>query len=333
MTRIISLAAALAVCLSSYGISLRPSSTYVRKPVKVGNVTGVVTNTFIDIEYTQASAQKVEIYGPDNIVEHVRLTYSGGTLGVGFKESSVSISGKMTLKVIVAAPAVTSFKTGSSGDIDIVSDINSSDNITFQTNSSGDISAKTVKCAELNANTRSSGDISIGTIRCTSFNAGTASSGDIETGAITASRRVRLTTMSSGDIETGRIVTSELEARTSSSGDIKVPSANCASVSATVSSSGDLSVRGITANTVTASTGSSGDITLAGDCTSASLTASSSGSVEAKNLKAETVNAVCTSRTSSISCYAIERVDARAHTRDDISIYGNPRIKSINVDR
>lgn len=333
MTRIISLVAALAVCLSSYGISLTPSSTYVRKPVKVGNVTGIVTNTFIDVEYTRAATQKVEIYGPDNIVEHVKLTYSGGTLGVGFKESSVSITGKMTLKVIVTAPAVNSFKTNSSGDITILNDLSTSGNLSFQTASSGDIKAKAVKCAELSASTRSSGDISFDNIRCTSFNANTSSSGDIETGTITASRSVRLKTMSSGDIETRAIITSELEVSTASSGDIKVPSANCSAISATTSSSGDIEIRGIAASTVSARSGSSGDINLAGDCTTASLTASSSGSIQAKNLKAETVTAICTSSVSSISCYAIERIDAKGPSRNKISISGNPRQTNLSTNR
>lgn len=241
-----------------------PSKNYVTQRVNLGNVSAVTTYSFVDIVYKPTSGPAyAEVYAPDNIAKYVKLEEKGGQLNVMFKvpgANSYSINGKYTCEVRVYAPSVTSFCTLSSGDIKIDGDLDTRKDISLQTNSSGDISACDLRCANLNIQTNSSGDIEAGDAECSKLMVCTNSSGDIELNKVNCDKAF-LSTNSSGDCSVRTLVCrNNVDVAANSSGDVLV-SGSCQQVTLSANSSGDINASGLKAVTVAAQSNSSGDIT------------------------------------------------------------------------
>lgn len=309
MTRIFTfLTLFLASITASANTIVKASSDFVRQTVNVkfSDITELVTNTCIDIEYSQSNTQKVEVYAPSNIIRFIKIEHSGTTLTAKFNQS-LTIKGNCTIKLIVSGPNVKTFITNSSGDIHLMTRLNAGNEVKCITNSSGDIKGSVILAPNIKFTTNSSGDINFTSVDCTTFNGNTNSSGDIKCQSITAVN-VNLYANSSGDVYGGKIICDILNTTSNSSGDVSAQSANCSSLSAVCSSSGDLRISGITANSVRATSGSSGNIYLNGYCNEATLSASSSSDILAGDLKAKTVVATTNSSSASITCYAADRL-------------------------
>lgn len=325
MTRIFILLTIFITSLAaSAHVDITPSSNYVTHtvPVNFSRISRLETKTAIDIEYTDAPTQKVQIYAPENLAKYVRVSHEGTTLSVSYNQS-ISIHGNCTVKIMVSAPDVTSFVTYSSGDILIKNSFNrSGKTVSLTTSSAGDIKGYNITAQQINLKTNSAGDIRLSTIKCNSASLYTNSSGDIRVDNITASS-VSVQCNSAGDIYTNKIVCNQLSAASQSAGDVNIAGANCEYVSAISSSSGDVKISGITASIVEARSGSAGDIILSGMCNNAELSASSSSDIIASSLKAKTVKATTNSSVSSISCYAIERFEANKARHSTIKNHAN----------
>lgn len=241
-----------------------PSKNYVTQRVNLGNVSSLTTYSFVDIIYKPSSCPAyAEVYAPDNIAKYVKLEEKGGELKVIFKvpgTNSYSINGKYTCEVRVYAPSVTSFCTLSSGDIKIDGDLNTRKDISLQTNSSGDIDARDLRCATLNIQTNSSGDIEAGNVECSKLVMCTNSSGDVSLEKANCDKAF-LSTNSSGDCKVSTLVCqNNVDATANSSGDIFV-SGSCRQAAFSANSSGDINASGLKAAKVSAVSNSSGDIT------------------------------------------------------------------------
>lgn len=292
-------------------VVITPSSNYVTYtvPVRFSQISKLETQTAIDIEYTDSRTQEVKIYAPENLIKYIDVRHEGTTLSVKYKQS-ISIHGSCTVKVLVSAPDVTSFVTNSSGNIKIMNSFNRpGKQLSVTTNSAGDIRGYNIKADQIKLNTNSAGNIKFSSLSCNTASVSANSAGDINIDNITAST-VSVSCNSAGDIYATKIVCNQLSAASQSAGDVNIKSANCEYISAISSSSGDVKISGITASMVEAISGSAGDIILSGICNNAELSASSSSDIIAFSLKAKNVKATTNSSTSSISCYAIERLEA-----------------------
>lgn len=135
------------------------SKNIVTKNVTTGNFNSITTTSSVDVEFRQSATQSIVISAPDNIMEYVDVKVSGKELKVGYKTPVNLVLNNTKVVVKVTAPDVTTFTTGSSGDIDIESNLDVTGDVTFSTNSSGDIEAHAIKCKNFKAQTGSSGDI------------------------------------------------------------------------------------------------------------------------------------------------------------------------------
>lgn len=246
-------AAMMLISASACAETIYASKNIVTKNVTTGSFSGISTTSSVDVEYIQSPAQSIVISAPDNIIDYVEVKVSGKTLKVGYKSPCNIVLHKSKVVVKVSAPNVSSFTTGSSGDIDIKGTLDIAGDVTFNTGSSGDIEAKSVKCKRLNATTSSSGDIEIDNAYCITLMAKTQSSGDIKIKNVSATT-VNATTQSSGDIKLAGTCT-DAKYTTGSSGDINAKSLRAVNVIATTNSSGDIYFNGKHAETRKSSSG------------------------------------------------------------------------------
>ncbi|MDE6114779.1 MAG: DUF2807 domain-containing protein [Muribaculum sp.] len=247
---------ATAACAKDTNKTLYGSKNIVTKEVTAGNFNSIVTTSSVDVDYYQSKAKSITISAPDNIIDYIDVKTDGNKLKVGYKKlnniRSIELH-NVKVVVTVSAPDVRTFTTGSSGDIDIKTDITSAGDISFSTNSSGDIKAKAIVCKSMAASTRSSGDIEISSLNCSNLDAMTNSSGDLKINDIKATE-VKATANSSGDIKlSGECENARLTSN--SSGDIKAKSLAAVKVEATANSSGDIYCTGISVNTRKSSSG------------------------------------------------------------------------------
>lgn len=180
MKKMLSILALLSILvpMSVCAKTIQASSRSVTRTVNTGAFSGLSTATSIDIQYSQDDVRSVSVTAPDNIIDLVDVAVKDGMLTVSYKSgTSISFNNGQSVKVCVSAPNVTKFCTTSSGDIDIVSALRCDGSVELLTKSSGDIDAKAIYCATLNAEVLSSGDIEVDKVVCTNLNAASKSLG------------------------------------------------------------------------------------------------------------------------------------------------------------
>lgn len=252
------------VSTTACGERITPSKNYVTKKVKVGSFNAISTSSSVDVIYTQTSgSQNIEIYAPDNLIEYIYARVEDGTLKVGFKspQNNFSINGRHKKEVRVSAPAVSSLRASSSGDIIIKNGLKTTGKVTIKASSSGDVKGGIVSCDDLVTSAGSSGDVILDKVICTNLSANASSSGDISIKNLSATN-VEAGASSSGDV----ILSGTCENATyhaSSSGDLKAKELKAVNVTASASSSGDVSC--YVTGSLKAKTSSSGEIAYKGD--------------------------------------------------------------------
>lgn len=282
-------------------ITIVPSSRYVTKKIKTPAISAIKTSSSIDIEYSQGPL-KVEVYAPENAVQYVSVSVTNGVLTAKYNVNNITIKGKNNTKIKVSAPDVRSFSTTASGDIDILTDLNLSGELSMTTNASGDIEAKNVKASSVKLSTNASGDIEIDNIRASSVSAGSNASGDIKIEAVNG---------------TG------VKFFTSGSGDIAAYSVSCNDLVCSVNASGDMKISNIVSQSVKCISRGSGDMELRGKTNNATYSTNGSGDIQAERLTAKDVTAT-TNGSGDIRCYASESITATKRGSGTIGYAGKP---------
>ena len=267
MKKILSTLMAMAVVVlttTACAERITPSKKYVTKTVKVDKFDAISTSSSVDVVYTQISgSQKVEIYAPDNLIDYIYARVENGTLKVGFKTpyNNFSINGRHVKEVRVSAPAVSSLRASSSGDIILKNGLKTSGSVQLKSSSSGDIKGDIVSCDELVASASSSGDVVLEKVKCETLKASASSSGDVSIKNVSATD-VDASASSSGDVFLAGTCRNATY-RSSSSGDLKAKELKAVDVYASASSSGDVSC--YVSGTLTAKTSSSGEVAYKGN--------------------------------------------------------------------
>ncbi len=295
--------------------TITPSKTYITQTLRIGSFTALRTNTAIDIEYT-VGPQSVKLYAPDNLINYIKVSLSGGELQVSYKEN-MNIKGSHKSKLIVSAPKVLTFTVASAGDIKIKSNIKQTGNtVSLNTLSAGDIEAMNIEAKEVTCTTSSAGDIELSDLTATTVKLYANSAGDIKVRTLKARKDAHCYANSAGDISiTTLYAGEEADIYANSAGDVKVQKLSAPDVSANTNSAGDVRISDIEANEVTAGSLSTGTVTVSGITDKATLISSSTGDVKASGLKALSVNATVHS-SGTITCYPIQVLEGVCYSRN-----------------
>lgn len=248
---------------NSADTAIKASKTYQTRTVAVENFNAITTSSAVDVVYTQAEGEPtVEVYAPDNIIDHITVKVKNETLVIGM-EHHTRIKGKCQKIVRISAPAVQHLQSSSASDIILKNGLTTTGKVVMKASSSGDIVLKNGLTTTGNVVIKASSgsDIKGEYIACTDLHIDASSAGDIQLKEITCTQ-IEAKASSGGDIKlSGRC--EKAIYKTSSAGDINAKNMEAIDVDATASSGGDISCH--VSGQLTARTSSSGEISYQGN--------------------------------------------------------------------
>ncbi len=253
---------AITIRWNSDRVTIRPDARTVTRDVRVnGNFNEIMSRGMADVEYrqTRGGRTKVEIVGPQNLVEYVDVKSGRGILEIGMTRN-ISVRGSSNLKVIVSGPGVEKVSMTGSGDLRIIGPFESR-RFEIASQGSGDVRFDRMRSDDLSILMRGSGDVDGGLVDTERINISLMGSGDVEIPQITA-QTIDVTLSGSGDIEIGgRAGNATYKLR--GSGDIDASRLRAVGVNATLSGSGDIACHA--EQNFRGSASGSGDITVGGN--------------------------------------------------------------------
>lgn len=221
---------------------IKGSNNYITKEFHdIKNFNSITVEDIPDIEYTQSKDGKthVSVYTADNLMEYIDISVNGKTLVVKLKpgyNKNTWIQGEF--KVKVSSPELVSVKTGSTGKINILDDIDVRGNFNMTTSSTGNITAKNIKCDDIIASASSTGSITVKSVSCNKAKIKTSSTGNITIREINA-ETIDASTSSTGKINLSGKVT-DVTLSSSSTGSINAGDLKAQNVKAIASSTGSI---------------------------------------------------------------------------------------------
>ena len=113
------------------------SKNYISQEVKADHFNEIKLLGSANISYHQDTRSHVEIHGSDNIIPLVETYVDGNTLMIKFKKNVSIWKGKLEIKVF--APELNKLSINGSGNIKLINGIQTSKDIEFHINGSGNI--------------------------------------------------------------------------------------------------------------------------------------------------------------------------------------------------
>lgn len=214
------------------------SKNYISKEVKADHFSEIKLSGSANITYQQDTRSHVEIHGSDNIIPLVETYVDGNTLIIKFKKGVNIWKGKLEIKVF--APELNRLTINGSGNVKLVNGIQTSKNIEFHINGSGNIQGKELNCQKMAISINGSGDVRLQQIESQECHASISGSGNINLNgkAIQATYSIP----GSGNIQAADLETENTTANISGSGDISCYASN--KLVARVKGSGDIAYKG-----------------------------------------------------------------------------------------
>lgn len=195
----------------------RGSGNLVTETRQVSNFDRIELSGSGEVIVTQGGSETLSIETDDNVMKHVKAEVEGGTLKLGFKDGTYTISPSQ-LVFYVGVDDLSGLTISGSGDIE--SDLLDTSRLTVKVSGSGAVLISALAAGEVNANISGSGEI---------YLAGEAAAQDV-------------TISGSGNYLAGDICTAVVTVSVSGSGDATV----CAteSLDLTISGSGSINYYG-----------------------------------------------------------------------------------------
>lgn len=220
-------------------VKIKGSSVYTTKTVDIGNFNALNIYGHIDVKY-ESGDNRVEIYGPENIVDYIKVVENNGTLNLSICDT-VYCYGYNSLEIKVFGSNLNSVSLYGSGDLSC-NDIDSgSEKFKVMISGSGDIRLSGVKAGDFDARISGSGDIGVKKLICNSLHTATAGSGDIRIERIRATY-TEVSIVGSGDVRlSGSSDTAKY--KIAGSGDIDASAFDVSKVSTSVAGSGSIKYR------------------------------------------------------------------------------------------
>ncbi len=256
--------------------SISPSRNYVNKEFSVKTFSSIVSNSIIDVEFTQSTGYvKVEVSAPENLMQFVKVSLGkGGVLTFDCERfSTKNFSGKFKITAKVTAPSVTMFSTNGTGDIKMLNALNLKKDIKLVTNGTGDISGPTIICNKLEGSSNGTGDIGFTSVTCQSMVIISCGTGDINFNTVLTSAAV-FGIQGTGDIDIKSFSGTSLSAELSGTGDIDIKGGSSASAKFVLTGTGDISAKNLKVGDLSVVNHSTGDIEC---CAVESLTVRNNG--------------------------------------------------------
>lgn len=185
------------------------------------NFTGVSTSNSVSVVVETGKDYSVSVSGPENVVNIIETTVSGGTLNIGFSQDVNIDYGKMRPAIVtVCMPAVKSLSASGQSEIDVKSTINN--DVTVSASGQATIRLKDITATNnVSLTTSGQSEISAGTIESTNTICMSSGQATIKLSAIN-SKSVVLTTSGQSDIAVTTLNASTISADASGQSEITV---------------------------------------------------------------------------------------------------------------
>ena len=123
------------------------SKNYISKEVKADHFNEIKLVGSANISYWQDTCSHVEIHGSDNIIPLIETYVEGSTFIIKFKKNVTIWKGKLEIKVF--APELNKLSVNGSGNIRLINGIQTSKDIEFHINGSGNIQGEGFNCQKM----------------------------------------------------------------------------------------------------------------------------------------------------------------------------------------
>ena len=133
------------------------SKNYISKEVKADHFNEIKLVGSANISYWQDTCSHVEIHGSDNIIPLIETYVEGSTFIIKFKKNVTIWKGKLEIKVF--APELNKLSVNGSGNIRLINGIQTSKDIEFHINGSGNIQGEGFNCQKMAVSINGSGDV------------------------------------------------------------------------------------------------------------------------------------------------------------------------------
>ena len=153
------------------------SKNYISKEVKADHFNEIKLVGSANISYWQDTCSHVEIHGSDNIIPLIETYVEGNTFIIKFKKNVTIWKGKLEIKVF--APELNKLSVNGSGNIRLINGIQTSKDIEFHINGSGNIQGEGFNCQKMAVSINGSGDVRLQQIESQECQASISGSGNI----------------------------------------------------------------------------------------------------------------------------------------------------------
>lgn len=139
--------------------SITGSKDYITRDFKVGDFDKLKLSTVADIQYTPSTdgSTSLQLYGPDNIVELVKVEVKDNTLNISMKKKNIK---KSNLKIKISSPTIKALEMHGVGNFSIKEPFETA-NLTIRNSGVGDIKIEQINCTNFDLVTEGVGNIRI----------------------------------------------------------------------------------------------------------------------------------------------------------------------------
>lgn len=141
---------------------LKPSQTRITKKYQVSPFESIETNIAANIIFNQENTCKVEAQGPDNYIEHIRISTKDNKLTIKLDSETIRFRNtkKNGVTLIISAPMISVLIQKGVGNIHLKDNIQFKD-FSITSNGVGEIHADNLECHSLEIYSNGVGDITL----------------------------------------------------------------------------------------------------------------------------------------------------------------------------
>lgn len=192
------------------------SKNYICEEVKVDHFNEIKLVGNANITYWQDTCSHVEIHGSDNIIPLIETYVDSSALIIRFKKNVNIWKGKLEIKVF--APELNKLSINGSGNIRLINGIQTSKDIEFRINGSGNIRGKGFNCQKMTVSINGSGDVRLQQIESQECQTSISGAGNINLNG--KAIQARYSIAGSGNIQATDLQAENTDASISGSGNI-----------------------------------------------------------------------------------------------------------------
>jgi len=174
-------------------MSINPSKNYISRNYKVTEFSGIDISTVGDVYYTQSTdgETKLEIYGPDNIIELIEVSIENNTLYLSMEKKN-RVKNVKKMKIMITTPDLKDITFNGVGNVNIENGLTTT-TLNIGHHGVGDINIKGLSANELSTNStgvgnaRLSGEVSRAILN--SRGVGNIDADELKAGSVEAAAR------------------------------------------------------------------------------------------------------------------------------------------------